>query len=439
MHDQMTTGRKVVRNAGWIIAGKVFHMLLTFFIGLLSARYLGPSNYGLINYAALYITFFTALCTLGINSVIVKDFVDHPQEEGVTVGTTLVLRAASSLLSAVMIVGLVCIVDAGETLTIVVVALCSLSLLFQVFDTINYWFQARLQSKFSAIATSISYTVVSAYKVILLICRMDVRWFALATSLDYIVAAVVLLIAYRKNGGPRLVFFWEKGKQLLAGSKSFILCGMMVAIYNCTDRFMLKHMLSEAAVGYYAVATSICSMWVFVLSAIIDSMYPSIMQAHLESAAVYEKRNRQLYAIVFYLSVLVSAVITAAAGLIVRILYGEAYLPAVGPLQIITWYTAFSYLGVARNAWMVCENKQKYLTPIYIGAAATNVLLNALMIPAWGASGAAAASLITQITTIFVFPSLVRGLRPNAKMMLDAILLKNVLPTRRTKKNEAML
>lgn len=237
----------------------------------------------------------------------------------------------------------------------------------------------------------------------------------------------------------RLAFSWEKGKQLLAGSKSFILCGMMVAIYNCTDRFMLKHMLSEAAVGYYAVATSICSMWVFVLSAIIDSMYPSIMQAHLESAAVYEKRNRQLYAIVFYLSVLVSAVITAAAGLIVRILYGEAYLPAVGPLQIITWYTAFSYLGVARNAWMVCENKQKYLTPIYIGAAATNVLLNALMIPAWGASGAAVASLIAQITTIFVFPSLVRDLRPNAKMMLDAILLKNVLPTRRTKKNEAML
>lgn len=131
--------------------------------------------------------------------------------------------------------------------------------------------------------------------------------------------------------------------------------------------------------------------------------------------------------------------ITAAAGLIVRILYGEAYLPAVGPLRIITWYTAFSHLGVARNAWMVCENKQKYLTPIYIGAAATNVLLNALMIPAWGASGAAAASLITQITTIFVFPSLVRDLRPNAKMMLDAILLKNVLPTRRTKKNEAML
>lgn len=85
---------------------------------------------------------------------------------------------------------------------------------------------------------------------------------------------------------------------------------------------------------------------------------------------------------------------------------------------------------------MVCENKQKYLTPIYIGAAATNVLLNALLIPALGASGAAAASLVTQIATIFVFPPLLPDLRPNAKMMLDAILLKDVLPIRGIKKSE---
>lgn len=414
-------------------------MLLTCFVGLLSARYLGPDNYGLINYAALYLTFFTALCTLGINSVMVKDLIEDPQEAGTAIGTALVLRAVSSFLSALMIVGLVWIVDAGEPLTIAVVALCSLSLLFQVFDTIQFWFQARLQSKYSAIAASVSYTLASIYKGMLLVCGLDVRWFALATSVDYLIMAVVLLVAYRKAGGPRLAFSWEKGRQLLADGKSFILCGMMVAVYNCTDRFMLKHMLSEAEVGYYAAAASICAMWVFVLSAIIDSMYPTIMQARLESTAVYETWNRRLYAIVFHLSGFASAVITAAAGRLVRLLYGQAYLPAAVPLQILTWYTAFSYLGVARNAWMVCENKQKYLTPIYIGAAAANVLLNALLIPALGASGAAAASLVTQIATIFVFPPLLPDLRPNAKMMLDAILLKDVLPIRGIKKSEEIL
>jgi O-antigen/teichoic acid export membrane protein len=91
---------KVVKNAGWIIGGKVANKLLAFVVGIFAARYLGPSNYGLINYAAAYATFFASLCTLGINSVIVKNFVDHPDQQGETIGTTLLLRAISSLLSA---------------------------------------------------------------------------------------------------------------------------------------------------------------------------------------------------------------------------------------------------------------------------------------------------------------------------------------------------
>jgi hypothetical protein len=93
---------KVVKNAGWIIGGKVANKLLAFVVGIFAARYLGPSNYGLINYAAAYATFFASLCTLGINSVIVKNFVDHPDQQGETIGTTLLLRAMSSLLSVIM-------------------------------------------------------------------------------------------------------------------------------------------------------------------------------------------------------------------------------------------------------------------------------------------------------------------------------------------------
>lgn len=145
---------KVVKNAGWIIGGKVANKLLAFVVGIFAARYLGPSNYGLINYAAAYAAFFASLCTLGLNSVIVKNFVDHPDQQGETIGTTLLLRAISSLLSALAIIGIVSVVDRGERLTIVVVALYSIGLIFQVFDTLNYWFQARLQSKYSALPNS---------------------------------------------------------------------------------------------------------------------------------------------------------------------------------------------------------------------------------------------------------------------------------------------
>lgn len=111
---------------------------------------------------------FASLCTLGINSIIVKNFVDHPDQQGETIGTTLLLRAISSLLSALVIIGIVSVVDKGERLTVAVVALYSIGLVFQVFDTLNYWFQARLQSKYSAIAELVSYAAMSVYKIVLL-------------------------------------------------------------------------------------------------------------------------------------------------------------------------------------------------------------------------------------------------------------------------------
>ena len=135
-----------------------------------------------------------------------------------------------------------------------------------------------------------------------------------------------------------------------------------------------------------------------------------------------------LYAIVFYVSLFVSAMICLVAKPFILILYGETYLPAVGPLRIVVWYTAFSYLGVARNAWMVCENRQKYLKYLYVSAAALNVVLNLALIPSWGASGAAAASLITQASTTILLPALIRPLRPHTKLMLDAVLMRGVLP-----------
>ena len=65
-------GNKELNNASWLIAGKVIQMSLSLLIGVWTARYLGPGNYGTINYANSYVAFFMAFCTLGINSVIIK-------------------------------------------------------------------------------------------------------------------------------------------------------------------------------------------------------------------------------------------------------------------------------------------------------------------------------------------------------------------------------
>lgn len=418
---------RIVQNAGWLIVGRVAQLAINLIVGLLTARYLGPANYGLIGYAAAYTGFFCSLCTLGINSILAKEFIDNPGDEGEILGTSLFMRMISSVLSAVVILCIVYIADQGDRTTMAVVGLTTIGMVFQIFEVFRYWFQSRLQSKVTALVSLAAYMIMAAYKVLLLLLGKNVVWFAFAAAVDHICLAIFLMIAYRKHGGGRLSVSLERGKVLLKKSCHFILPGLMVAVYAQTDKIMLKQMISEAELGFYSTAVSLCNVWCFVLSAIIDSVYPEIAQTHKTDRNLYQKRNRQLYAAVFYISAAVSIVITLLARPAVYILYGEAYLPAAAPLRVITWYTAFSYLGVARNAWIVCENKQKYLIWVYASAALSNVVLNLLLIPLWGATGAALASLAAQVVTTMIAPFFIKELRENAKMMVDAILWRNIL------------
>lgn len=413
------------RNALWLIAGKIAQMVLQLLVGVLTARYLGPANYGLITYGAAYVAFFSSLCNLGINSVIIKNFVDHPDEEGEAIGTTLFLRLLSGLLSCVAIFAIVSIVDAHEITTIVTVVLCSLSLIFHIFETFNYWFQSKYQSKVVSIATLIAYVVTSVYKIVLLILEKSVTWFAFATSVDYIVYAIVVISFFAKYRGPKLSISLSKAKELLSQSHHYILAGIMVSVYGYTDKLMLKQMLDEASVGYYSTATTVCTMWAFILSAIIDSFYPTILKLYKTNYSAFERKNRQLYAIIFYVSISVSVLFMIFGEMVIKILYGHEYLPAVPILKIVTWYTAFSYLGVARNAWIVSNNSQKYLKYIYVIAAIVNVILNAIMIPRWGENGAAVASLFANFGVVLFIPFFFKKLRPNCKLLLEAIFLRN--------------
>ena len=112
---------------------------------------------------------------------------------------------------------------------------------------------------------------------------------------------------------------------------------------------------------------------------------------------------------------------TVFARPIITILYGDGYLPAIPALQIIVWYTTFSFLGTVRNIWMLAEKKQKYLWMVNMSGAFGNVLLNAIFIPLWGILGAAFASLMTQIFTNIIVGFIIKPIRRNNYLMIKGL------------------
>ena len=413
--------KRIISNVKWVVICKAAQSLLQLIIGMLSARYLGPSNYGLINYAKSIVAFAVPFMYLGLNATLVKELIEKPNQEGQIMGTSLVMGMVSSFICIASVCGFVSVANAGEPQTIWTCFLYSLSMFFQAIELIQYWYHSKLQSKYSSVMMLITYVVVSAYKIYLLIAAKSVYWFAVAYSIEYGIIGISLLVIYRKQGTQKLQFCYSLIKPLITKSYPYIWAAMMVTVFQNTDHIMLKLMCGNTQNGYYTAAITCVSVCQFVFTAIIDSMRPVIVSYKEKKSLEYEDSVSKLYCIITYLAILQGIAFTVFAKLVVYVLYGAEYLEAVPVLRILAWQVPFSFMGKIRNVWILAEEKQGYLWKINLFGALLNVVINYFMIPIWGASGAAAASLLTQIFTNYILGFIYSPIKRNSILLMKGI------------------
>ncbi|MBR2903445.1 MAG: flippase, partial [Clostridia bacterium] len=398
--------------------------VISLVVGVLSARYLGPSNYGTLNYTLSFVTFFVSVATLGMDSLIVKKLVESPDREGEYLGSCMLLRFISSVLSTLVIGLVVFVLNPSEPIKVTLALIQSLQLIFRSGHLFEGWFQRHLKSKYVAIAKMVASVVVSGYKIFLLITAKDIVWFAFANVMLEGICVLIFASFYKAEKGQRLVAKISTGKEVFSQSYHFILSGLMVAIYTQMDKIMIGSILTDAAVGLYTTALTICAMWIFVPTAIINSYQVRIYELKKEGKEEeYLDRLKRLYGVIIWLCLIVSAIVTVFADLGVHILYGEEYAGASGVLKIAIWSEVFSMIGVARGIWIVNEGKQKYVKYYLLFGALINLVLNATMIPWIGIYGAALATLITQIVTSVVSPLFFKETRAFTKIVAQSFIL----------------
>ena len=418
----MKTSR-IVNNAKWIILCKIVQSALQLIVGMLCARYLGPDNYGIINYATSVLAFVIPIMKLGFNETLVHELVKDPDHEGEIMGTALTMNLLSSVVCMMLAYGFVSVANRSDTVTITVCVLCSISMLFSALEMIQYWFQYKLLAKYPSMVMLISYIAVSAYRIFLLVKSKSIYWFAVTQSIDYGIIGISLIAIYLTKG-HRLSFSFRRAKSMLCVSKSYILASMMVVVFQSTDHIMLTNMIGAGENGLYSAAITCTTIAQFVFVAIVDSFRPVIISKKKENRGDYEKDVSKLYCIIIYLALAQAVAFTVLADFIVKLLYGSEYAGSAMILRILCWQFVFSCMGLVRNVWILAEQKQQYLWIINLSGASANVLLNYLMIPSMGAGGAALATFLTQLFTNFVVGFIVKPIRQN-----NILLLQGIKPT----------
>lgn len=404
--------RKIIGNINWLTFENIFRNLIGLFVFAWVARYLGPGQFGLMNYALAFVALFSALATLGLDNITIRNIVSDSEKKGEYLGSTLLLKFIGSLIMLIVSVIGIFLIEPGDTLVQLFVIIIALGYIFKSFDTIDLWFQSQVQSKYSVFSRSITFVVISILKVGLVITQAPLIAFVLMYTFDSLLAAVLLVYLYHKKA--TFSFFewkikYDVMKSLLNDSWPLILSGIAIMVYVKIDQVMIGNMIGDTQLGIYSAAVKLSEAWYFIPMIISGSVFPAILSARKKSRELYLERMQMLYDSFTWFAIFGALITTLMAPFIIKFLYGADYSGAATVLSIHIWAGVFVFLGVASSKYLVAENLTKisfYRT--FIGAI-TNIILNIILIPTYGILGAAIATLISYGVSTFCILIPVKG------------------------------
>ena len=397
-------------------------MVVSLFVGIYVARYLGPERFGLLSYTLSFVFLFSSLASFGLDDILVRELVQNPEKRKDLLGSVFWLKVCGALVMGTAI-ALVLKYKVEDQQTYWMIALITFGFLFQATNVVDFYFQSQVQSKFAVRAQVIQLILTSLFKIYLVWAKAELVWFAFALMLDQAVVAVLFLLVYhwQIEWFPFFSFRWIQAKKLMRDAWPLIFAGMVVSVYMKIDQVMLKEMLDTKAVGVYAAAVKLCEAWYFLPTALIASIFPAVIKAKIKSKTLYDKRVQNLYDLMVWSSIAVALPTTLLADWVILILYGIDFQEAADVLRIYIWAGVFVTLGIASSKWLIAENLQRYLFFRTILGALLNVGFNLWLIPIYGIKGAAIATLVAQGTVGFLSLSFFKKTRHNFLMAAKSL------------------
>ena len=195
-YSRLSDSRKnIIKNLFWAILGKVVNVLGALFVGILVARYLGPSQFGLMNYVISYVYIFIVLSAFGLDNIEIRELSRKKGRENEILGTTFTLRIIFSLITLLLEI-VTLIIYKADSYTTLLIIIYSISIFMSSFNVIRNYFTSIVQNEF-IVKTEISRTVIGALiKIILLWHKAPLILFIIAAGFDTILVASGYVFGY---------------------------------------------------------------------------------------------------------------------------------------------------------------------------------------------------------------------------------------------------
>jgi len=375
--------------------------------GIIIARVLGPANKGIIAVVLLYPTLFLTVFSFTAGFGIIYHMGKSEHDSKVLTGSALTLFFVLSVLA--LTVFLITVIYFREILYKGIDARYLIFVGVSIpFIIMLYYFSSMLQGSMDIKGYNItnrlsSFSNLFLILIFLFLWRLGVIE-ALIAGISGIVLGGILSFfwAIKKSGG---ISFDSKFTNILLKDSFKIHFGAIANfVFSRANLFILNYFAIQSEVGFYAIALTIANALFFFSVSLEIGLYPKMAHANIDDAInLVQVATRQMLLI----TGLVALIMAVFSKGIVLLYGGKAFLPAVTPLLLllpgIVVYVIPKMLSTlwVRKGWFLP------LTFIATGTALFSLIFNFLLIPKFGAKGAALSTAATygfsSLIAVFLF------------------------------------
>jgi O-antigen/teichoic acid export membrane protein len=410
---------KELRNSFWLISEKFVHLFIGLIVSILIARYLGPSNFGVLTYSTTIVGLFIVLSSFGSEIVIIKELSDNKKNSGLILGSSLLLRIiiSTSLILGFLIFAIL-FLD-FNSLTIVTL-LMSILVLFKSFEVFDYIFQINSNSKTPVIIRLVSYLIIITYKIALLIYGANIYFFALSSVFESIIYSIIVFIFFKRNN--KLAFSLKYSLFVFKKSLYFFLSSILIFLYTEFDKLIVGFILGSYSLGLYVSQLNLANIWTILPLALIQSFRPLILEKYKVNNYQFIKSLKYLICCIFWIGIIFTLTFSFFGSSINTILYGNDFSSNLNLSPILILSITIAYLGVVRNIWIVAEDLSKYTLYFNLIGSISSLILNILLINFIGLLGVGLSTLIFQSLIQFIIPLFFIKTNQFPKTIIKAIL-----------------
>ena len=384
--------RQYLRGSFWMLFARALWVLSSLLVGIVVVRKLGPSTFGYLNYVVAYVGIFSVIVNLGLDVIVERSLVHHPENEGRILGNYFVFKLCSL---AIMLVALgISFLFVENTRLIPCCVIVAMGYLLYPFNVVQCLFIARVKNHFNAwaqIACCIVYNSIRLFAV-LNSATMEVYFAAEAVLIGFSFAMMFIFYWMFCNSPIKWSFSWNEVFMLLPSALPLSITVVLGLVYARTDMLMLKHFLGEEAVGLYTIASRFTENWTLCIQIFAQVFSAAVISAYNISKAEYSKQLHRYYFMLFWITMPPIFLMMAFGRTIIVFLYGHAFEISA---SILYWHILSlpcNGLLWAFHSHAVNEQRLSVIAAVFCSGALLNVIMNMFLIPALGAQGAAICS-----------------------------------------------